>query len=70
MLLTAINQVAVDIDGTLYIDRQELRDALTANGPTSTGSSACSRVTRLVTVVLSRSLLCSTAAIPISPTQT
>ncbi len=30
MLLTAIDQVAVDVDGTLYIDRQALRDALTA----------------------------------------
>ena len=28
MLLSAIETVAVDIDGTLYIDRQELRDAL------------------------------------------
>ena len=30
LLLTAIAEVAVDVDGSLFIDRQELRDALTA----------------------------------------
>jgi branched-chain amino acid transport system substrate-binding protein len=35
MLLTAIDNVAVDVDGTLYIDRQALRDEL--NGVTDFG---------------------------------
>ena len=30
MLLTAIDEVSVEFDGMLYIDRQELRDAITA----------------------------------------
>ena len=30
LLLTAIEAVAVDVDGSLFIDRQALRDAITA----------------------------------------